>query len=106
MRVLSVSELKNEKSKRVRNDYPTPGTLGDKILQRLKSDPGYAVDLSDLRKQHPHGKFSAEIYRLIDMYGMDIRSTKPKSAKLILAGEWIGSHYTDYCAAAFHAGEK
>jgi len=106
MRVLSVSELKREHIKTVRNDYPAEGSVAFQILTRLKSDPGHAVDLSDFRKIHSHGAFSTYISQLVDMYGMDIRSTKPKSSKLILAGEWIGSHYTDYCAAAFNAGSK
>lgn len=106
MRVLSVSELKNEQRDTPHRDYPAKGTMGDRVIQRLMTDPGHAVDVSDLRGHASNGSFNGTIESLRNMYGMDIRSTKPKGKKMILAGEWFGSHYTDYCAAAFKAGEK
>jgi hypothetical protein len=105
MRVLTVSELKKEDNRK-RNDYPTPGTFAWEVWKRLEANKGHAVELTTLANSVQPGRFHYALAQLQDMYGLDIRRLRPYHHKYILAGEWFGSHYTDYCAAAFHAGEE
>lgn len=107
MRVLTVSELKAPRRHIPHQDYPRAGSVMDVIYRRLKDSPGRYVDLLDLAREHKGGKFGQAISRLQDDYGLDIRRP-PHSHKglYVLAGEWFGSHYSDYVAVAFAEGEK
>jgi len=98
MRVITVSEMKGRDAPH--RDYPTPGSLADQIYQRLTSSKGKIVDLSDLRGKRSRDRWLA-IGQLMDFYGLDIRKIHPRKhdALYVLAGEWFGSHYSDYVAA-------
>lgn len=110
MRVLTVSELKSDKSNSgVKSDYPKHGTFAWEILNELKANEGHAVDLSILahsKQVESAAKFHTALARLRDMYGMDIRKVKKRQYLYVLAGEWVGSRYHDFCAREFHSGNR
>jgi len=108
MRVLTVSDLKenDKRGLKNKNDYPRENSFAWEVLQQLKRHEGHSVDLRLLAHSRPIVSFYAAISQLTDMYGMDIRRLKKRSFEYVLAGEWFGSHYSDYCAREFHAGSS
>jgi len=104
MRVLTVSELKKPNGRGGgRADYPQEGSAAYKVWQALKANAGHAVSLKDVS---PSSNLGNVIERLQSYYGLDIRRVSNSGKTYVLAGEWVGAHYTDYCAAAFKAGER
>jgi hypothetical protein len=103
MRVATVSELKGRSGGR--NDYPALGTAYRAILDCLTEKPGCVVDMADLARKYPDGRFGHALERLRNDYGMDIRKVHPRKhdGLYVLAGEWFGANYSDYVAAAYAA---
>lgn len=100
MRVLTVSEIKGGwRSHCVQRDYPAPGTAADQVYRRLVADKGRAVFVGDITAAY---RFKRAIADLMDFYGLDIRKG-PRRGWYILAGEWFGSHYSDYVVQAIDA---
>jgi hypothetical protein len=107
MRVATVSEMKRGgRTYGRRNDYPSESTWAWEILQELKPHKGHAVDLRIMAHSRRLDHFYSAMAQLTDTYGMDIRQVKKRSFQYVLAGEWFGTHYTDYCAQAFSEGLK
>lgn len=108
MRVFTVSELKGgRRGSGGRRDYPAEGSVGWKIWKRLDEFHGHTVDLTEIYREAGGANFIAAISSLTDMYGLDIRRTGRRRGApytFVLAGEWLGAHYSDYCAQAFKEG--
>lgn len=101
MRVASVTEIKTDHWGGTR-DYPRPGTRARQVYDFLRLHRGRTVDTRPLWREmmmpSHKGEFGSILSRLQDDYGCDIR--RVKNGHYILAGEWFGSHYTDYVAQA------
>lgn len=107
MRVLTVAELKRGGDKVPRRDYPTDNSVAWHIWNALKADAGHVVSLKPLAEKLKLGRHMSDyIEQLRNVYGLDIRHVSRKGRAYVLAGEWFGSHYTEYCAMAFKEGER
>jgi hypothetical protein len=82
---------------------PDPESAAGRLYALLRANAGHIVrggiDLSKKRKDNA-------LTVLRDFYGCDIRSKKGNGGWLMLAGEYHGRDYIDYCAAEFEKGSK
>lgn len=104
MRVESVAEAKGRK---VTGDgLPHEGSSIRQLYDVFRENAGYVIRFDPMVARR-WSRFYAQINQLRDFYGCDIRKVGGYgSREYILAGEWIGAHYTDYVKARFEGVNK
>lgn len=104
MKITTVAQMKRGKDSAL-SPYPKEGSLAWIIWTELNSSKGHAVSLHEILDNLPDkSAFGSAIRSLKDFYGLDIRLAVRRKTTYILAGEWFGSEYKDYCAEEFHKG--